>query len=123
MRKADAVHFFENAGKQLKEVELSAIAVVVMAHGTENDEIKFSDDKKCKLRKLLQPLLTCPNINGKPKIVVTQCCRGTNFIAGQMEPDSEEEETVMVDGDLRQPVRVNDQVRITQIFSNLIVYV
>ena len=89
-----------------------------MAHGNENDEIKFSDDGKCKLRKLLRPLLMCRNLNGKPKIVVTQFCRGTSQIAGQIEPESDEE--VFTDGDIQ--IRVNDQVRITFIFCILVVY-
>ena len=89
-----------------------------MAHGTENDEIKFSDDETCKLRKLLRPLLMCRNLNGKPKIVVTQFCRGTSQIAGQIEPDSDEE--IFVDGDV--PIRVNDQVKIIFIFVILLVH-
>ena len=90
-----------------------------MAHGTENDEIKFSDDETCKLRKLLRPLLMCRNLNGKPKIVVTQFCRGTSQIDGQIqEPDSDEE--VFVDGDVQ--IRVNDQVKIIFIFGILLVH-
>ena len=88
-----------------------------MAHGTENDEIKFSDGEKYKLRKLLRPLLMCRNLNGKPKIVVTQFCRGISQLAGQIrEPESDEE--VFTDGDTQ--IRVNDQVRITFIFSTLV---
>ena len=113
------MNFFAKAGRQLEEVELSAVAVVIMAHGTENDEIKFSDGEKYKLRKLLRPLLMCRNLNGKPKIVVTQFCRGTSQIAGQIrEPESDEE--VFTDGDTQ--IRVNDQVRITFIFSIFVVY-
>ena len=115
MKKIDAVNLFKKAGKQLEEVELSAVAIVIMAHGTENDEIRFSDDGKCKLRKLLEPLLSCRNLNGKPKIVVTQFCRGQYLIDGQI--DAEE---VFVDGDLHQNTRVNDQVRISYISSSLI---
>ena len=115
MKRKDAVDFFKDAGKQLEEVELSAVAIVIMAHGTENDEIRFSDDGKCKLRKLLQPLLACRNLNGKPKIVVTQFCRGQYLIDGQI--DAEE---VFVDGDLHQNTRVNDQVRISYTSSSLI---
>ena len=118
VRKQDAVNFFIKAGKQLEEGELSAVAVVIMAHGTENDEIKFSDDETCKLRKLLRPLLMCRNLNGKPKIVVTQFCRGTSQIATQIEPDSDEE--IFVDGDV--PIRVNDQVKIIFIFVILLVH-
>ena len=61
-----------------------------MAHGGEFDQIKFSDDKKLPLRDLILPILECGKLNGKPKIIVTQFCRGIRYIGGQ--GDSEESE-------------------------------
>ena len=79
-----------------------------MAHGGEFQDggefIKFSDDRRLPLRKLIQPMLECVNLNGKPKIVVTQFCRGTRHVVGQTD-----DEFVHVDGE--HPVeRVNEQV-------------
>ena len=55
-----------------------------MAHGGEFDQIKFSDDKKLPLRDLIQPILECGKLNGKPKIIVTQFCRGIRHVEGQV---------------------------------------
>ena len=75
-----------------------------MAHGGEFDQIKFSDDKKLPLRDLLLPILECQNLNGKPKIIVTQFCRGIRHIEGSVQ-----EELVQTDND-SQTSQVNQQV-------------
>ena len=90
---------------QFEETEISAVAMVIMAHGGDFDEIKFSDGKKILLRSLIEPILNCGTLNGKPKIVVTQFCRGIRHLSGSRD----DEETVQVDGDL--PTRYNDQVK------------
>ena len=92
--------------RQFKEINVAAVAIVIMAHGGEYDEIKFSDGGTIPLRTLLLPMLECENLNGKPKIVVTQFCRGNNLVRGV------DDEYVQVDCDLPVPVHVNEQVRI-----------
>lgn len=101
--KQRAVNHLKEVMKQFEEIDISAVAIVIMAHGGEFDEIKFSDNKTIPLRTLLLPMLECENLNGKPKIVVTQFCRGNNFVRAV------DDEFVQVDGDL--PIRVNEQVR------------
>ena len=92
---------------QFEEIDVSAVAIVIMAHGGEYDEIKFSDGKTIPLRTLLLPMLECQKLNGKPKIVVTQFCRGTSLVR------EVDDEYVQVDSaDFPVPVHVNEQVRI-----------
>ena len=93
--------------RQFEEIDVSAVAIVIMAHGGEFDEIKFSDGRTIPLRTLLLPMLECKKLNGKPKIVVTQFCRGHNLVR------EVDDEYVQVDSaDLPVPIRVNEQVRI-----------
>ena len=101
--KQRAVNHLKKLTKQFEDIDISAVAIAIMAHGGEFDEIKFSDNKTIPLRTLLLPMLECENLNGKPKIVVTQFCRGNNFVRAV------DDEFVQVDGDL--PIRVNEQVR------------
>ena len=75
--KQDTYNFLEQAGQALQEVEVAAVAVIVISrYGGDNDELKFSDGQKMPLRKLLEPLWKCENLNGKPKIILTHYCRG-----------------------------------------------
>ena len=97
--------FFKKVQKQFEKIDISAVAIVIMAHGGESDEIKFSDENTLKLRTLIQPMLECETLNGKPKIVVTQFCRGTSQLRGQID------EYVEVDGPTSQ-APVNDQVMV-----------
>ena len=96
---------------QFEETEISAVAIAIMAHGGEFDEIKFSDGKTLFLRKLIEPILNCGTLNGKPKIVVTQFCRGIRHVNGQ-----QDDEYVQVDGEL--PIKYNDQVRLFFILTS-----
>ena len=75
----------------MKNVQVSAIAVVIFAHGGEHDWIKFSDGNQMTLRKLLQPLMLCEKLNGKPKIIITQCSRGSNHSSQERDSDSNNE--------------------------------
>ena len=72
-------------------MKVSAIAVVIFAHGNEDDFIEFSDGRRMALRKLLQPLMFCDNLNGKPKLIITEVCRGTRNLAEQYYSDSDDE--------------------------------
>ena len=72
-------------------MKVSAVAIVIMAFGGEYDQIVFSDNKSLELRCLLRPLLDCESLNGKPKIVITQFCRGSRHNAQQI-IDSDDEQ-------------------------------
>ena len=54
-----------------------------MARGGERDHIEFSDHTTLPLRDLIQPILECDKLNGKPKIIVTQFSRGNRYLASQ----------------------------------------
>ena len=89
------------------EINISAVAIVIMANGGEFDEIKFSDGKTIMLRNLIGPMLECQALNGKPKIVVTQFCRGVRHLS-----EYYDEEFVQIDGEIPRRA-INDMVMYT----------
>ena len=52
-------------------------ALCIMAHGGPNKLIMFSDGRSIRLQNFIKQLLICPELTGKPKIVVIQACRGS----------------------------------------------
>ena len=94
MSKLQAVKFIRKASERLEKVNVSAVAIVIMANGQEYDQIKFSDDKSLELRRFLRPLLDCKSLNGKPKIVITQFCRGSRHVGGQFLESDDSDDSV-----------------------------
>jgi len=53
------------------------VAICILAHGTSEKMLMFSDGKTVQLDYLLDKIVTCPSLLDKPKIIVLQACRGS----------------------------------------------
>lgn len=56
-------------------------AVAIMTHGADNDYIEFSDGKCVSIYKVLEPLFNSSKLNGVPKLIIGQFCRGKALIS------------------------------------------
>ena len=57
------------------------ITVAVMAHGSENDNLHFSNGVAVPISKIMERLLNSPKLAGVPKLFICQFCRGTSMIS------------------------------------------
>ena len=51
------------------------ISVCILTHGGECNELEFSDGIKMTLSALVQPILQCRHLFGRPKLFFIQACR------------------------------------------------
>ena len=70
----DLKHYVNNIEKDKRNVKVLIIAF--MAHGGADDVIIFSDKKTYKYRSLLNKIFECEKLQGVPKIIINQFCRG-----------------------------------------------
>ena len=93
--KRDTIMFLKKAGHALEKVEVAAVAVIVICRNAgDNDGFTFSDGETWPLRKLLEPLWKCVNLNGKPKIILTNYCRGPKFQVTKLEESYVHDEVI-----------------------------
>ena len=55
---------------------VKVLIIAFMAHGAQDDKIVFSDETTCRYKLLLQPIFDCEKLQGVPKIIINQFCRG-----------------------------------------------
>lgn len=82
----DVDRLFDSYVKSKRSPKIVALAV--MAHGTDDYCIKFSDGELNPIYKALEPLFNCPELHNVPKIVVCQFCRGESMIHTCFELDA-----------------------------------
>ena len=56
--------------------DVKVLIIAFMAHGAQGDQIVFSDESTCKYISLLQPIFECESLQGVPKVIINQFCRG-----------------------------------------------
>ena len=81
---------FDYKNQNLRDV--GQVAIGIMSHGEQNDEIVFSDGRKQTLFTCLEPLWSCEGLRGKPKLVITQkgFQIGTDWMAFSLRAPSSE---------------------------------
>ena len=82
-----------NKLKQEKR-DIKVLVIAFMAHGSNGDNIVFSDSKTCGYKSLLQMIFKCKMLRGIPKVIINQFCRGsfnmnTAFVDGFTENDDQ----------------------------------
>ena len=66
--------YLNKISKEKRDVKVLVIAF--MAHGAQGDQIVFSNEHTCKYISLLQPIFECESLQGVPKVIINQFCRG-----------------------------------------------
>ena len=56
----------------------SFFAIAIMAHGDEEDFVRFSDGMPVSVNKILEPIFKSPKFLGIPKLILCQFCRGNS---------------------------------------------
>ena len=56
--------------------DVKVLIIAFMAHGAQDDHIVFSEGNTCKYISLLQPIFECERLQGVPKVIINQFCRG-----------------------------------------------
>ena len=62
-------------------------AIAIMTHGKDNDYIEFSDGHCVSIYKVLEPLFKKSKLNGVPKLIIGQFCRGRALISTSLDID------------------------------------
>lgn len=70
--------------------DTDCFALVILSHG--DDGVVYGRDGFIKLDVLIEPLKGCPSLNGKPKLIFIQACRGKLLDEGVIVSDAKPDE-------------------------------
>ena len=68
-----------NLARQQAGRNTDMVVVCILAHGTKDKMIQFSDGSLIRIPDLLRNLVNCKALMGRPKVIIVQACRGTGM--------------------------------------------
>jgi len=75
----DAYETVNDLASQQDGRNTDMVVVCILAHGTQDKMIQFSDASLIRIPVLLRNLVNCKALQGRPKVIIVQACRGTGM--------------------------------------------